>query len=115
MKLVRRRYPPRGYLLTIALSRRKTYLSIGDVMAIIPRSPWLTGMAATPQKTISHERYVDLAAIAEWGRLLERAGHKEPAQGLASLLSWTSKEVEEIRTAGNERLQSSRRKHGCFD
>lgn len=104
MKLVRRRYPPRGYLMTIALSRRKTYLSIGDVMATIPRSPWLDGMAATPQKTFSHERYVDLASAAKWSQLLERAGHKESAQGLASLLSWTSKEVEEIRTTGNERL-----------
>lgn len=97
MKLVRRRYPPRGYLMTIAISRRKAYISIGDLMANIPRSPWLPGMGETPQKQIGRERYVDLDDAARWRLLLERAGHKEPAQGLTLLLMWAANEVDGFR------------------
>jgi len=83
----------------MAVSRRKTYLAVGDVMSIIPTSPWLPRMEATPLKVLGKQRFVDLADARAWVPALRDRASKEAAIGLERLLDWaeeTSKTIGEL-------------------
>lgn len=88
MRFARRKYPLRGYHCAMAVSRRRTYLAVGDIMSIIPTAPWLPKMATTPLKVIGHQRFVDSGHARAWVPALRDQASKESSVGLEKLLDW---------------------------
>lgn len=99
MKKTRRPAPPRGYMCWLAVSRRKAYIAVGDLLTAIPAAPWLPAMSATPMITHGWLRYVDITDAYAWVPALRDAGHKEPAEGLSRVLDWAIQEAADVRTA----------------
>lgn len=98
MRTGRHRYPPRGRLCTIATAGRRTFLSVGDLMDAIPRSPWTQVMDNTPRTMHNSQRFVELGHARRWVKELTAVAGKEQATGLERFLDWAEVEADAIRT-----------------
>lgn len=86
VKISRRVYPPRGYLISIAFTEWGRFLALGDVAAVIPRFQVRVHPGAVQR--INNLQYVSMHVLRSWVDQALRADKADLAGALEDLIEW---------------------------